>query len=297
VELQKFAPDIVYCQIPPNSLVKQCVKYKKQSGCKLVFDLTDMWPESLPVGGAKRFAASPLLRMWRKTRDKYIRRGDLLITECDFFGEMLKKRGVKTPPQKTVYLGNDVVAAQKFDPAPDRIEFCYLGSINNIIDIDRIAELLCAVNAERAVRINIIGDGEMREKFVNDLENKNIEVNYMGKVYDAEVKNAVFARCHFGLNVYKENLAIGLTIKSVDYFQGGLPIINTIPHDTRRLVDEYKAGINMVSPDAVAREIIAMTPADFLCARENVRKLFDEKFTASVARKNHKKALTCIISK
>ena len=293
-ELRKFKPEIVYVQVPPNSLVKQCVRYRKESGCKLVFDLTDMWPESLPVSGIKKILALPIIRLWRKRRDKYIRHAELVITECDLFKKMLIERHVKLPNCETIYLCHDPIEVLKPDLPIDGIGFCYLGAINNIIDIDRIIALLCEINKKRKVRITIIGDGEMRESFIKSLQISNIEFNYMGKIYDANVKSTVFSQCHFGLNVYKKNLAIGLTIKSLDYFQCGLPIINTIKHDTWDLVGEYHAGINMENIENTAEEILALSNNDLINMRERVRTMFGEKFTCKIVQEKFEKILTSI---
>lgn len=43
----------------------------------------------------------------------------------------------------------------------------------------------------------------------------------------------------------KSTVCVGVTMKSIDYFQFGLPIINNIPHDTEKIVREYKCGYNI----------------------------------------------------
>ena len=57
----------------------------------------------------------------------------------------------------------------------------------------------------------------------------------------------IFDQCWFGINVLREDLAIGITMKSISYFRGGLPIINTVQGDTSRFVEECNIGINAVS--------------------------------------------------
>ena len=34
------------------------------------------------------------------------------------------------------------------------------------------------------------------------------------------------AQCHAGINIYREGLYIGLTVKCIDYFEHGMPIVN-----------------------------------------------------------------------
>ena len=60
----------------------------------------------------------------------------------------------------------------------------------------------------------------------------------------------------------KKSVCVGLTMKSIDYFEFGLPIINNIKGDTWNAVEEYGIGINYrrrdllitVSPNNVERK-------------------------------------------
>ena len=131
----------------------------------------------------------------------------------------------------------------------DRFVLGYLGSINSLIDIDRICETVKKLQEYRPVEAEIIGSGENTSKFISVLEGMNVEVHYHGPVFDEEEKYQIFRRCHFGINIYKEDLKIGLTAKSVDYFNYGLPVLNSIKGDTHDLVDKYGAGINIEDLD------------------------------------------------
>jgi len=268
--LEDFKPDIVYVQFPPNALVKQCVKYKKRSGCKLIFDMMDMWPESLPIGGVKKIVASPLLLWWKNLRNKHIKKADFLITECSLFKDELVKQGVKLPNIKVIYLCGKKINPITPDLPTDKLNFCYLGSINNIIDIDYISDLLNKINSQKKVCVHIIGGGERGEEFIKSFN--NIDVVNHGKVFDRIEKSKIFSVCHFGINIYKECLKIGLTIKSIDYLQAGLPLVNNINSDTAFLVEKYNAGIN----NPTTENILKMSDAEILSMRQNAQKLFDE---------------------
>ena len=43
----------------------------------------------------------------------------------------------------------------------------------------------------------------------------------------------------------KNSVFVGLTMKSMDYFEGGLPIINNIHGDTWDMIDENGIGVNI----------------------------------------------------
>lgn len=68
----------------------------------------------------------------------------------------------------------------------------YLGSVNNIIDMNAITEILGEVNRSKKVKLHIVGDGEKREAFLESLNQKGIDAEYYGLVYD-ETKNRRFS--------------------------------------------------------------------------------------------------------
>ena len=94
--------------------------------------------------------------------------------------------------------------------------------------------------------IHIVGDGEKRHELLQFLASSNIPYNFYGYIYDAEKISRIAAKCHWGINMMKSTVEVGLTMKSVSYFQLGLPIINNIKGDTWNLIKEYDAGINIV---------------------------------------------------
>jgi glycosyltransferase involved in cell wall biosynthesis len=241
--VEDINPDLLYVFVPPNSLAKFAAKYKqKHKKVKLIFDLIDLWPETMPIGKAKSF---PPFTLWGAIRDKSLKYADFVITECDLYqtvlGDALK--GVKT---ETVYLAKkeiDVVSNPQL--SKDEIHIAYLGSINNIIDIPKIKEIIEAIKEVKPVTLHIIGDGESKQELIDEAKAAGATVEYHGKIYDPQEKQDIFDQCYFGLNIMKDSVCVGLTMKSIDYFQHGLPIINNIPADTAEIVEKYGVGVNV----------------------------------------------------
>ena len=145
-----------------------------------------------------------------------------------------------------LYIGQK--KTKEFFSAPNlnqnEIHLCYLGSINNIIDINSIIEICKNINKIRPVILEIIGSGEKKELLIENAKKNFIHIIDHGVIYNKSKKQEIFDRGHFGLNIYKNSVCIGLTMKSLDYFQAGLPIINNIKGDTWDLIKNMKAGIN-----------------------------------------------------
>ena len=239
--IENKKPDFVYCLVPPNSLVKGLVILKKKQGFRLVFDVIDLWPESFPKNCTNSYPFS----VWRNYRDLYIDKADCIVLECEYYMRILSKYvdsdkvNVLRLIKKTLPIVNKVALNK------DSINLCYLGSINSLIDIEKIFSIVRVLKKIKLVRVKIIGDGEKKDEYIKSLKKEDVDVEYYGKIFDDTEKQKIFADCHFGINIYKSSIEVGLTMKSVDYFQMGIPIINSISGDTREFVKKYGVGINM----------------------------------------------------
>ncbi|MBM6880005.1 hypothetical protein H6A09_04945 [[Clostridium] spiroforme] len=241
-KLEKESIDLLWVLIPPNSFTKDAAKYKKKhQKTKLIFDVIDMWPETMPV---YKFENLPVIKTWKNLRNKWIDFADCVVTECDLYQEKLIDY-VKESKMRTIYLAREI-SEYKGNPnlSKDIISLCYLGSINNIIDIPTIGNIIKELRMKKPIILHIIGDGENRNKLIAVAERAGAKVIYHGKVYNQFEKLKIFDSCHFGLNIMKESVFVGLTMKSIDYFEAGLPIINNIKGDTWRMVEEYGIGFN-----------------------------------------------------
>jgi len=238
---KEYKADLIYVLIPPNSLVKSFSKYKIENNkIKLIFDVIDLWPETMPIS---RFKNIFPFTIWKNIRDKYINYADYIITECDMFKKHLNINSGKI---ETVYYSRDSVD-YKFSGTPSTNErvLGYLGSINNIIDIDAICDVVSKILVDKPVTVKIVGDGEKKDVLIKCLQELGAKTIFYGKIYDRKVKQDIFDSCHFGLNLYKDTTCIGVTMKSIDYFELGVPLINNIPVDTHELVKKYHAGYNL----------------------------------------------------
>lgn len=251
-KLRELNPDLVYLVLPPNNTAYWCLKYKKKHpDCKYYIDIIDLWPESMPLN--EKYNKSILFKQWAGLRDESIRTADHVFVECNYYREQL--RGKLNEANSTVlYLTRGITNDEKQlveskyrrrEDIKSRISLCYLGSINHIIDIDKICKLIEELNMRSIdVELKIVGDGESKDELILKTKAVGAKVEYYGKVYDQVKKIELIGSCDYGLNIYISKVAVGLTIKSIDYFSMGIPIINTIKGDTWEMVANKQVGIN-----------------------------------------------------
>ena len=267
--------DLLYVMIPANSLARTAVKLKKILHTKVVLDIIDMWPESLPLKGVGTLWP---LQCWRRLRDDNLGQADLVFTECGLYKRLI---GLKPEEAVTLYWPKDKGASEwAFQKDDNCMHVVYLGSVNNIIDMNAVTEILREVNRSKKVKLHIVGDGEKRQAFLEILKQNGIETEYYGTVYDETKKQEIFDRCSYGINIMKPGVCVGLTMKSIDYFCYGLPIINNIQGDTWEMVEQYGIGINCIgnSYKECASDILLKTDS-LLQKRGLIQKLYNQYFT------------------
>ena len=318
--------DLLYVLLPANSLARTASRLKTACGAKVVFDIVDLWPESLPIDHVQKL---PPMHMWAARRDKYLPSADLIFTECGLYRKMLdlpqerthtlywvKESGAAAEGTEVAGEARDSEAGEGAEPrggeagegaqdggmAAERAEdtdeiltIAYVGSINYLIDLEHVRVLLEALTARTKVCVHVIGEGETHGTFLDTIRESGAEAVDHGAVYDENEKAEIFAACHFGLNFMVPQVKVGLTIKSLDYLANSLPLLNNIPGDTWDLVEEYDAGINVPrgEEETQAERIIVMAQ-DAMAGRDAAR-LYREKFSEEKFRERLEKNLAPLL--
>lgn len=279
--LLREKPNVLIGVIPCNSLGVVLWLYKKiNRKCKIAVDIVDMWPESLPSKFIKRYLFL-FMGLWRYLRRIGIKAADRVFCECFFFANELIKQRVNNKIE-IIYLSGEARTCKKTKCYNNGVlHIVYLGSINNIIDIDRIAVLVKEILKIKPVELDIIGGGSSCDEFVKKIKNTGAKVVLHGMIFDDNKKKEIISRCKFGLNIMKPTVFVGLTTKSIEYSLYGLPILNSIPGDSKRLIDIYNSGINIDFDDVTttARKICALNDEKYYFMKMGARNMFNNEFS------------------
>jgi len=279
--LEQTRPEVIVSLIPPNFLVRYLAKYKRRHPeTKLVFDIFDLWPETFPSSRVKKLLA-PVFRVWANLRDRHLSEADFVTAECDLFRQKLRLTGENTD---TLYFSLPPYDGPEMESSlpADRAHIAYLGSVNNIVDIPRIVAFLSALNLRMPTVLHIIGSGERCEEFRRTVADAGVGVEFYGPVFDEGEKHRILSGCHYGLNVMKDSVCVGLTMKSVDYFRHGLPVVNTIPADTETLITQCGAGVHMTDPEVASQEVALQISQGVAPAKEAASELFRTRFASPI---------------
>ena len=275
-------PDFLYVITPPNFLFLFFSRFKKEeSNIRLVYEFEDLWPETLPVPNKIRICLSPILWSWRIIRDWNLNKADGLVFECNLFNKYICGHSHINSLTETIYLTKETEEYRIEENSNKELSFLYLGSVNNIIDIDLIIEFMLSVNRFRKSKLIIIGGGDNIDDFINKCKYKGVDYKLHGFVYDSTEKLNILSKCDFAFNVMKESVFVGATMKSLEYFHYGIPLINTIGGDTTEMVDKYQCGynVNRKNIDKITQIISEASDEDIFKMRLSSRRVYEQYFT------------------
>lgn len=292
---KQIQPQLIYGSVPPNFLIAHLSKFKRTyKDTKLIYEIGDLWPETLPISKKWKALASPVLRAWAYLRNANIKEADGVIYECELF----KKRISKFHPDvfsNTIYFCKKDFFHGKFKMAEEKgvLNFAYIGSVNYIIDMELIVLFLTEMKKRKKVRLILIGTGENRGKLHELCKKNEIDFQDYGVIYDDERKYEILKECQFAFNIMKSSVVVGVTMKSIDYFHWGLCLINNIPADTEGIVNKYKCGLNMGyhSYKEVAHRIGDMRYGEIEKMRRNARNVYEKFFDEKIIRKKYERFL------
>lgn len=240
--------DLLYLMIPLNGYLKMAARMKKkQPELIVVADILDLWPESLPFPKGDWLLP---VRFWRQLRDRYIGAADLIFSECAYYREFLP--AVRDRMHTLYWFLDEHTGETETSDVQDSagedqeegIRLVYLGGINHILDIGEILGICLEIRKKKKVHLSVIGDGDNRALFLDALDRAQLPYTYYGTVYDPEKKRQIISGCHFGLNLMKASVCVGLSMKSIDYLFQGIPLLNNLQGDTWKIVEEEGIGIN-----------------------------------------------------
>jgi len=267
-------PDVLWVLVPPNSLVKAAARYKKERPeLKLVLDVMDLWPETMPVAG---FSHTPPGWIWRNLRDRYLDRADVVVTESGGYWKTLQK-SCDRRKLYTLYTTRDMQLRRlNGRPPADRIALCLLGRLDQYVDFPAVGRLVRECGYP--VDLHVIGEGEESSKLRQTAESAGANVIFHGEVYSTEKKWSIFDRCHCGLNLLKAELSPERALKSEDYLKASMPVINNVRGAMWDFVERYPVGLNYDGGTTITGvKLLALQSR-----REQIQALYDTYFAEKI---------------
>ena len=164
-------------------------RVKKKLGCKTVYNLQDIFPDSLASAGLTR-KGSLIWRIGRRIENKTYSNADKIIVISESFKRNIMEKGV--PEEKIVVINNWVDESaitpikREDNPLFDRLELdrgcfyvTYSGNIGKSQNLSLLVDVADKLRNESDIRFLIIGDGACRDELsarIKELRLDNIRL-------------------------------------------------------------------------------------------------------------------------
>jgi glycosyltransferase involved in cell wall biosynthesis len=295
-------PDLVVASLPPLEGPEAARRVAGRLDAALVVDVLNLWPETFErlvpgPGFLRRLVAPFLLRGMHDRRRGLLAAADAVSATSHAALEVLAAEIPASTPRHVCPIGSylqefsepralaPVPAAGETGPPPEPpIECAYSGSLEAGQDLDTLLAAARQLSTDRiAATIHVAGTGSLEPMLCRAAGSLpgpcRIEVH--GLLARPEYV-ALLARCDVGLVLVKPESRVAVPNKACDYAAAGLAIVNSLPGELARLVDEHAAGVNYAAGDgaALARAIagLAADRRRLLALRLGARRLAAAEF-------------------
>ncbi|WP_256130481.1 glycosyltransferase family 4 protein [Anaerovorax odorimutans] len=283
-------PDLIYCAIPSLEAPFVIARYCKQNNVRFIIDIQDLWPEAFKMVFNTPLLSDIIYQPMKMKADYIYSQADQIIAVSKTYVNRAMKAKKQREKGYAVFLGTELAS---FDLAKQKyiikynhkeIHCAYIGSLGYSYDLECIIDAIALLKKRGItnIRLIVMGDGPLKEKFENHAKSINVNCDFLGKLdYPQMVRN--LCACDIAVNPIKKGSAGSILNKVGDYAAAGLPVINTQDsREYRDLLEEYNAGLNCICGEA---KDVAMK-FEYLIKNENIkvqmglnsRKLAEEKF-------------------
>ena len=238
-------PDVVIASLPPLSSCKAACVFCHGIGARFVVDIMDAWPETF-----YRLAPAWLFAPLRSTARHIYRSADAVTAVASRYLDMARSYGATSPMylcHHGIELPERCTQHTVRNERHGALKLIYIGSMGASYDLETVVEAVAKMDD---VELDLAGAGP-KEPSLRKLAADCPRIRFHGYLGDAEVRG-LLEMADAGIVPMFPDSCVGVPYKLADYAAAGLRVLNSLPGETEKLLDKFKAGVsyeagNMVS--------------------------------------------------
>lgn len=303
-------PDIIVASLPPLEGPEAAARVAKRVDANLVVDLVGVWPESfepmLPGPQWLRKALFSLLCGRMVTRRRAVlEAADAISSAAEGYCSLIPEATTGDKPRHVCHPGAwlaefaapprfiDEVPAAAAAIAHDAsrpaeagapLSCVYAGSLEKVQDLDTLVTAARTLSAQGiATILHVAGTGQLESSLraAAAAMRGPCSVKVHGLLNRGDYVT-LLAACDVGLVLVKPESLAAVPYKVCDYAAAGLALVNPIPGELERLVEDYRAGIRYTpgNGESLAQAIahLAADRRQLLDMRQGSRRLAEREF-------------------
>lgn len=244
-------PDVVLGSSPQLFAALGAWRVARRLRVPFVFEVRDLWPESLGVAGRRR--GPGYWGLWVVARFLY-RAASRIVVLSRGVQDYLEELGV--PADRIVYVPNGAdleTFADRATQRGDALRVVYAGAHGPANGLDIVLAAAASLRDEPRITFLLVGDGPAKEELVAQARAAGLaNVEFLDPVPKARIPQ-LLASCGAGLMVLKDVplFAFGVSPnKLFDYWGAGLPVICNVPGEVAAWVRDSNGGVQTANATA-----------------------------------------------
>jgi glycosyltransferase involved in cell wall biosynthesis len=294
--LVQARPDVVVGTSPQLLTVVSAWAAARMKGARFVFELRDLWPESMEAVGAA--SGGPFMRGLATLAHFLYRRADCIVSVTRSFVSVLEGRGIATEQITVVRNG---VNLDEFAPAErddsfrrelgvdsDGFLVTYVGTLGMAHGLKSVVAT-AAITREEPIHFLMVGDGAERQELEAEVERLGLDnVTFLGGQPRERIPCMLNASDVVLVPLRDDPLfSTVIPSKIFEAMAVGKPIILAVRGESADIVDGSGAGLVVTpeSPEEMADAILRLTANPELARSlgANGRRAAEEEFCRRAA--------------
>lgn len=281
--------DLIYCAIPSIDAAWDSLTYAKDNDIPFVLDVQDLWPEAFQMVIPNEKLSRALFSFMSKKANFIYEMADYVVAVSETYINRANSCR-KSNEGAAVYLGTDKttfdVLLKENQPFKAAGEFwvTYVGTLGHSYDIQVVIDAMHLLKERNYnnIAFHIIGDGPLKERFMNYAISKNVNAIFHGRLsYPKAV--GYLGVSDVAVNPIVPKSPASIINKHGDYAMAGLPVVSTQNSaEYINLLRQYNAGITCTDKNPVhvadAIEHYYLNPEKAVLHGRNSRRMGEELF-------------------
>jgi glycosyltransferase involved in cell wall biosynthesis len=268
LDVRHAPPDVVIGSSPQLFAAWAGWRVARRAGVPFVFEVRDLWPETLQVTGRRR--GPRYWALWVLARLLY-RVADHVIVLAPGVASYLAARGIPGSRITLVPNGVDTSQFKENGAAPREVlRLVYAGAHGPINGLDTVLEAARLLESEPRVSFVLLGDGPAKSELVARAQSAGLRNLTFADPIPKSDMPAFLASCDAGLMVLREAPLFDFGVspnKLFDYWAASLPVVCNVGGEVASWVRSAGGGVQAADgsgpalADAV-RRLLALAPAE-----------------------------------
>lgn len=284
--------DYLFVESPPLFLAIPALIYARVTGARLIFNVADLWPDSVVNFGVMKDGW--LIKLARALEKIAYRNSDFVCAVTNGIRNTLVQEK-RIPQRKVLFLPNGI-DTELFRPLPpdlglkrslglmDKHLLVYAGTHGMAHNIENILQAAQVLRDDTALHFLLIGGGSLKHELMRRARKLQLRnVTFIDPVPPGEIPHYFsIALCGLVSVRQADILASAVSAKTFAIMSCEKPVLFSGPRGAARVIEESKAGLVAEADDpadfAKAAQFLAANPALASEYGKNGRRYVEQRF-------------------